>query len=250
MGSNTVAMPAGWESETKQTVTIPDGWESETTTPAAPVQAPPASAMQELGMGTRNVIEGLATVPAMLYDAAAVRFNLAGANIPPGASQVSRGLTALGVPESRNNLASAIQRGGASALLPMGAAGLAKPASMAGIGIKNLLTAQPAAQVASGMTSAGSSELAREAGFGPVGQTVAGLGGGLAGGLAASTRQPKPASFRDAAKNVETEAKAFFKDSEAQGLAVSDSSYKSFATNLPKPSVKNNGGASASMMVR
>lgn len=221
--------------------------------PAVPVsaEAPPATAMQELGMGARNVIEGLATVPAMLYDAAAYPFNQGpvgnsiystarSANIPSGASQVSRGLTALGLPESRNNLASAIQRGGASALFPMGAAGLAKPASMAGIGIKNLLTAQPAAQVASGMTSAGSSELAREAGFGPVGQTVAGLGGGLAGGLAASTRQPKPASFRDAAKNVETEAKAFFKDSEAQGLAVSDSSYKSFATNL-RATIENEG---------
>ena len=210
--------------------------------PAAQAQpkAPPATAMQEIGMGARNVIEGLATVPTMLYDAAAVPFNLAGANIRPGASQVSRGLTALGLPESRNNLASAIQRGGASALFPMGAAAFARPASMAGTAIKNALTAQPVAQIVSGGTSAGSSELAREAGFGPVGQTVAGLGGGLGGGLAASTRQPKPASLRDAAKNLETEAKAFFKDSEAQGLAVSDSSYKSFATNL-RATIENEG---------
>jgi hypothetical protein len=215
------------------------------TSAPAPTQAaaPPATAMQELGMGTRDVIEGLATVPAMLYDAAAYPFNQGpvgnsiystarSANIPSGASQVRRGLTALGLPESRNNLASAIVRGGASALTPMGAAGLAKPVGMAGIGIKNALIAQPAAQIVSGGTSAGSSELAREAGFGPVGQTVAGLAGGLGGGLAASARKPKPASLEDAAKNVKTEAKAFFKESEAQGLFVSDASYKSFATNL------------------
>jgi hypothetical protein len=61
---------------------------------------------------------------------------------------------------------------------------------------------------------------------------VAGLAGGLGGGLAASARKPKPASLEDAAKNVKTEAKAFFKESEAQGLFVSDASYKSFATNL------------------
>jgi hypothetical protein len=227
----------------------------EATPPPAPVpaqpEAPPATAMQELGMGTRDVIEGLATVPAMLYDLAAYPLNQGpvgnsiystarSANIPSGASQVRRGLTALGLPESRNNLASAIVRGGASALTPMGAAGLYKPASMLGTGIKNTLIAQPAAQIVSGGTSAGSSELAREAGFGPVGQTVAGLAGGLGGGLAASARKPKPASLRDAAEGVETEAKAFFRDSEAQGLAVSDSSYKSFATKL-RATIENEG---------
>ena len=150
--------------------------------PVAPAEdeVPQYSALQDIGAGTRNVIQGLASFPGMLYDAAAIPFNLAGANIPPAASQVSQGLTAAGLPESPNSLYTALQAGGASALTPMGAASFAKPITAIGQGLKTALASQPVAQAISGATAAGSSELARKAGMGPIGQTAAGLAGGVA----------------------------------------------------------------------
>lgn len=156
--------------------------------PVAPAEdeVPQYSALKDIGAGTRNVIQGLASFPGMLYDAAAIPFNLAGANIPPAASQVSQGLTAAGLPESPDSLYTALQTGAASALTPMGAASLAKPITAIGQWLKTALASQPVAQAISGATSAGSSELARQAGMGPVGQTVSGLVGGLAPFPAAS----------------------------------------------------------------
>lgn len=52
-------------------------------------------------LGYRDIVAGAATLPGLVYDVAAIPFNLAGAGIPSASSQVQRGLTAVGLPEPR-----------------------------------------------------------------------------------------------------------------------------------------------------
>lgn len=77
--------------------------------------------LRGLGLGAREVVAGLATIPGIVYDVAAAPFNLAGANIPSASSQVQRGLTAIGLPEPRTpqeRLVGAAVRGGAVIPVP------------------------------------------------------------------------------------------------------------------------------------
>jgi len=77
--------------------------------------------LRGLGLGARDVVAGLATIPGIIYDVAAAPFNLAGANIPSASSQVQRGLTAIGLPEPRTpqeRLVGAAVRGGAVIPVP------------------------------------------------------------------------------------------------------------------------------------
>lgn len=139
----------------------------------------------KLGVGTRAVVEGLAEVPGMVYDAAAVPFNvaIAGYNaltgserpqIAPARQQVSGALDIVGLPQPKTpgeRMVSAVNRGAAS-MLPGIAVGTAAniPA----------LASTPVPQIASGAGGAAASQGAKEMGYGPVGQAVSGLTGALA----------------------------------------------------------------------
>jgi len=95
-----------------------------------PEPQPPRTAMQSLGVGTRNVIQGAMAIPALAIDAAnlPVQGIIAGArqlgaNVPyltPGASIISKSLTALGLPELRpeEKTQSAIMEGAAGVIGP------------------------------------------------------------------------------------------------------------------------------------
>lgn len=135
-----------------------------------------------LGQGTRNIIEGAAGLPAILYDPVAGVMNLAGANIPPLSTQVSQGLTAIGLPESPDNIASAVQRGAGGALTGYGAAtALPKGLTLGGEAIRQAFASQPVAQTVAGVTGGASGEIARQSGAGPGGQFLASLLGGFGG---------------------------------------------------------------------
>jgi hypothetical protein len=135
-----------------------------------------------LGQGTRNIIEGAAGLPAILYDPVAGMMNLAGANIPPLSTQVSQGLTAVGLPESPNDIASAVQRGAGGALTGYGVAtALPKGLTLGGEAIRQAFASQPVAQTVAGVTGGASGEIARQSGAGPGGQFLASLLGSFGG---------------------------------------------------------------------
>ena len=172
--------------------------DKELPTPSEPL--PERTAAQSFGVGTRNVLQGAAALPALVYDAAALPVQagiglsrLAGSErpyLPSGASQFSKLLTAAGLPELRaeEKLQGAITEG-ASGILS--GAPLAKVAPyIVNTARPALLRAlqsfgeQPVAQAISGATSAGAGEFAAENRAHPAVQLGAAVLGGAAPGLA------------------------------------------------------------------
>jgi hypothetical protein len=150
----------------------------------AKLKAPaPRSTMESLGIGVRNVMTGTGA----LLDLPAAAVNALVNNTPGGGSPdlsatpfrdlANAGADAIGLekPEtSGERLVSAIAEGGTQGLLT---AGLAAP--FAGTStVAKTLAANPILDTVSGATSGLSSEVAQQAGAGPVGQLVAGLAGG------------------------------------------------------------------------
>jgi hypothetical protein len=94
-------------------------------------------------------------------------------------------------PESEaGQLAEKVTSGAVGALSGVGAArSLAAGAAPGGFwqGVGRTMAEAPVAQVASGAAAGGAAELARQGGAGPIGQTMAGLAGGLGVGVAANT---------------------------------------------------------------
>lgn len=154
----------------------------------------PLSNAQMFGLGTRNVIQGLSTIPGLVYDVAAIPFNLAGANIPSAGSQVKRGLTAIGYPEARTDrdrLIGAAIEGAAAIPIP----GLGSVA---------------------GATGGVASEYVRQGGAGPTGQAAA----GLAAGLAVTNPRQAITAIPRGARALYEEGKAFIEPMYASGRDV------------------------------
>jgi hypothetical protein len=162
----------------------------------------PKSMLQNIGMGTRDVIEGLGQLPAFAYDVAALPFQAAragynaitgkeGGFIPSGQSQIKSGLDALGLPKAETEdeqLMSALRRGASSAVAPIAAARTL--ASTAVSPMSKYLTSQfsaaPVAQVVAGGAGETAVEAAKQGGADPFSQTAIGLATGTAAGLGAS----------------------------------------------------------------
>ena len=199
-------------------ITAPDGQKFRVTAPegATPVQvleyarerfsssvsapAPPAgperTAARGLGLGVRNVVQGVAALPGLAYDLAALPINAGvaginalGGNLPyvnRAAENVSATATAAGLPQahypSERLLGGAIE--GAASGLPTMGAGVIMQARGAAPMLANALGAGLWSQSVGGAAGGYASAEAAEQGAGPWGQLGAGLLGGLGGAAA------------------------------------------------------------------
>lgn len=157
---------------------------------------PKASIGRSLGLGARDVIEGVASLPDLLASPLNSAINLAtGADLSTTPfTDIGRGASdAIGLPveePGREQLVGAVTRGGTAAL---SGAGLAAAGARGGSVLLGELAKAPVAQTIAGAFGAGSADATRQAGFGPGAQMAAGLVGGVAapvavGGLSQGVR--------------------------------------------------------------
>ncbi|USU09987.1 hypothetical protein NF700_06940 [Sphingomonadaceae bacterium OTU29MARTA1] len=150
------------------------------------------------GLGIRSALTGVGDVAGWVMNPVNTVLNATG--LPqkltgrPLAMANGEGVNVpdmLGLPKPQfesEKFNDAVQRGATTGLVTAGVGGAAAtlPGAVGAVG--RGLAAAPVADVVSGGVSGGSAEAARQAGYGPVGQFVAGLAGGgvgVAGGLAA-----------------------------------------------------------------
>ncbi|RII84352.1 glycoside hydrolase family 104 protein [Neopusillimonas maritima] len=192
--------------------------------------ATPDSIGRQLGLTARAGLSGVTALPNMLWNGPAGVVNwLAGEEVVPKAdSNVAADWMGLPKPQNRTErLAQDVA--GAMA----GAGSMARGAAELGTRAVNpvvqrvgaLLADQPLLQAVSGATAGGSSGLVREVGAGPVGQTVAGLVGGVApsAGMAlgqAVARPLAPLVSQNAAQRSAGQRLAGMADTTSDALAV------------------------------
>ncbi len=161
---------------------------------------------RDLGLTLRAGVEGLASIPAIVIDPV-IALAKAGIKATTGRESeqmslneiVSYALDSTGVPSPEGRKENLVQMGaqgmtGGGAFLK-GAQALSRASSPVKAAIGKTMSSQPTAVVVSGGTGSASSELAQQAGAGPVGQLAAGvLGGALVpGGIKPKTLKPKTA---------------------------------------------------------
>ena len=159
-------------------------------------QAPaPRTTGEQLGLGTRAVVQGLAALPGMAYDLAAIPQNLLSKipgleqlRVAPAAHQVSGALTAAGMPQPKTDaertMGAAIE---AAAGVPTGygaGALAAKVASPAAQQLARILQGAPAEQAALSAAGGAGAEVSRQALGENIGEAPASLLGGVAATLA------------------------------------------------------------------
>jgi hypothetical protein len=174
---------------------------------------------RQVGLTARAGIEGIAALPYMIADApTSIRRALGQKTGPKFSEALHETLTRAGLPESETSTERVVQdiAGGMT-----GAAGIAKGAQLASksvtspVALSTLkkLAENPAAQAIGGGVSGGASGEARELGFGPGVQTLAGLastyrpGGGT----------PSPASIRNPLQAIKLQT---LKEGTAAGYKV------------------------------
>lgn len=144
-------------------------------------------------MTGRAVVQGAMGVPELLHDALIrAPYNAiasavgSDSRISPGAAQVDNWMNSAGIPDPQpqngvERFAQNIDRGAGGLLTGVGVGGmLNNAASPVAQGVGNALTSNLGSQAAATVTGTTASQIAKEAGAGPVGQTIAGLAGGLA----------------------------------------------------------------------
>ena len=152
------------------------------------------------GYQAKAAIEGAMALPAMGGDLLAYPINavsrLSGGQdvFPPQRQAVHNLLTNIGMPDPQNDTeklfaAGAGGIGAAASGVGLGSQ-LVNAANPAVAGVGNILKSAPASQVAAGASGSVSSEIARQHDYGPLGQSVAGIAGGIGGGLAAQKTLP------------------------------------------------------------
>lgn len=125
---------------------------------------------------SRDYLEGIASVLGLPVDAVMTVWNLAtGRNDPTFSQVVSSALDEAGVPQTENPYIRAINRAVA------GAGGTIAAGRQIAGAVGEALSAAPGRQVAGAVTGATAAQGAADIGFGPVGQTVAGIVGGASG---------------------------------------------------------------------
>lgn len=150
-----------------------------------PLRTPMQRAGRQLALGTRNVAEGIMTLPDMAANVFRAPMNAAleamGSDRRSGS--FSDALTAMGAPVPETGLEQVMamgQRGAGAALGGVGLGALAAPAGGVAGGVGQTMAANPATQLAAGFSGGGSAGIAEQMGAGPLGQAAAGIGGGLA----------------------------------------------------------------------
>lgn len=163
----------------------PNGWTplelNKAETPDKPGEKP-LDNMGKLGLGTRNVLEGLGGLAGAVVNPFANTINAALGGDPnyfknPGAALSDT----LGLPRPQTageRVAGAAIEGAAGALPTMGA-GMAMQGAKVAPQIAGALADMPALQVASGLTGGAAMGAAQEGGAGVLGQAGAALAGGL-----------------------------------------------------------------------
>lgn len=142
---------------------------------------------RDLGLGARAALEGVAFLPSLIPDLAALGINAAsGSNIPLLSDIVSEGLTAIGLPEPETGGERVF---GDIAEGAIGGAGIAKGLQALGTRLPKIiqqLAGKPAVEAVAGGVAGGSAGATRELGGSPLQQLGAGLVGGITAGTAAS----------------------------------------------------------------
>ncbi|PHX98302.1 MAG: hypothetical protein CK529_13695 [Rhodospirillaceae bacterium] len=153
---------------------------------------PPPSFGRGLGLGVRDAVQGVASLPGLVYDAVGGALNLGG---PPSKPRIRTArenidsiLTAVGVPKAATEderLVSAAAEGVASVIPGMGIGSLLQAAKSAPK-LSQILLANPSTQIAAGVGGGTAGQFAAEQDVGAAGQIASALGGGLVGGGAAA----------------------------------------------------------------
>lgn len=146
---------------------------------------------RQLGLGVRSVIEGVGDVAGIVMNPLNTALNATG--LPqkltgqPLAMANDPGVNipdALGLPKPQfdgERTVSAISRGATGGMATYGLGTVARTASGAAGMVGRALTAAPVTDVVAGGAAGGSAETARQAGYGPAGQLIAGVVGGGVG---------------------------------------------------------------------
>jgi hypothetical protein len=236
--------------------------------PLEAMQAPqPKTMMQNIGMGTRDVIEGLSQLPALAYDVAALPFQAAragynaltgsqGGYIPSGQSQVKSGLDAMGLPKAETEdeqLMSALRRGASSAVTPVAAARTLASSVTSPMAkyITSQFAASPVPQVIGSATGETAVEAAKQYGADPLAQAGIGLVAGTTAGLGASATgktlatmlknikdEGVTSAFKGEASTVPTrdslaaQSNAAYKAADDAGVVFKDTGYKDFVLDV------------------
>jgi polyhydroxyalkanoate synthesis regulator phasin len=199
-------------------ITPISGWASnkiESFTENADVKEITDETFRQLGLTLRAGAEGTAGLLGIIYDPLAAivntAVNIAGGqgDIPTASYQMSQILKSLGVPEPEdaaervsNMVAGGLASGGGSVAI---AKNLANFLTKTSAKVAGIMAANPGAQVIGSGTGGGSGQLAAEAGYGPVTQTVASLAGGLVGGKGANIKtEPVTEKIITTAKEAES----------------------------------------------
>ena len=221
-GLGHVAFPAGTTPEVMEGAIQSALRRPPARTPSAPAAQRPGlgdQAMRGLGLGTRAAVEGLTSLPGMVYDAAAAPLNagirglnsIAGANLPqinPASQNIAALTDAAGLPKpatQAEKITSGAVQGAASAL-PMlaGGAALQGAGGLAGA-VGQGLAASPGMQVAAG-AAGGAVEGGTDS---PLAGTAAALAvpgiAALFGRVAAPVRPNENPRMRDALRIAEQE---------------------------------------------
>lgn len=138
--------------------------------------------------GIGDLIEGAGDVLGLVGNPLNAGINMAaGTNLSTDLGQTFR--EASGLPDASNPYAEAINKGGVGALTGSGIASLIRPITTGPVAsaVTETVASQPIRQAFGGGGAGLASEEARRRGFGPGGQFIAGLGGGLGGYGGAST---------------------------------------------------------------
>lgn len=144
------------------------------------------NATRQLGLTGRAALSGVAAIPTMLGQGVAGLINtVAGTNLDP-AGALQRNLSRMGLPEPQNG-GERIAQDVAGAMAGQGGAMkvgeiMARSPGPITQGAGQILAANPASQIGAATGAGGGSSIARESGAGPLGQTIAGLAGGVVGG--------------------------------------------------------------------
>ena len=166
-----------------------NGWEPLPTgkaeTPDSEKPSMMSEAVRGIGIGTRNVLEGLGDIPdTFLNQPVNAIGRLFGYDL--GLGNPGTGLAdVMGLPKAETDsekLIAAAQRGAAGAL-PTLAAGAVPAVAKAAPALSSFLSAAPGTQVVSSAAGAAASEATRQAGGGTGAQIAAGLAGGVVPGV-------------------------------------------------------------------
>lgn len=168
--------------------------------PVPPRPEPATSPGRALGLGVRDVAEGVMALPNMLLGAPQALRNLGMSALglptePTYADRTSAALDATGLPSPETTTerrVSAVGRNVAATLPTLGAGALLQGARQ-GAGLApaaaQMLVGNIPSQVAGAVGSGLAGQAAAESGAGPVGQMAAGLAGGVGGALATQAVQ-------------------------------------------------------------